>query len=98
MNTTPIDDGGSAFPHPELVQDIIGEDGHVKAHRVYHAMPGMSLRDYFAAALMPSIMLRRFQIIDENEEERGIGIETKELAEAAYIAADAMLKARKEKP
>ena len=59
---------------------------------------GMSLRDYFAAALMPSIMLRRFQIIDENEEERGIGIETKELAEAAYIAADAMLKARKEKP
>ena len=58
---------------------------------------GMSLRDYFAAALMPSIMLRRFQIIDENEEERGIGIETKELAEAAYIAADAMLKARKDK-
>jgi hypothetical protein len=87
MNATPIDDGGPAYP----VEFFVGE---CRAQN----SKGMSLRDYFAAALMPSIMLRRFQIIDENEEERGIGIETKELAEAAYIAADAMLAARKEKP
>ena len=72
-----INDGGSAFP--------MTTEWAIKENN------GMTLRDYFAAALMPSIMLRRFQIIDENEEERGIGIETKELAEAAYIAADAML-------
>jgi hypothetical protein len=91
MNATPIDDGGTAFPCTRQIRCA----GSVVDTQ---EMSGMTLRDYFAAALMPSIMLRRFQIIDENEEERGIGIETKELAEAAYIAADAMLKARKEKP
>lgn len=43
-----IDDGGPAFPHTELVQDICGPDGRVNGHRVYPAMPGMSLRVWLA--------------------------------------------------
>lgn len=45
-------DGGPAFPVPKAV----GEDGVVQAD----AHAGMSLRDYFAAKLLPSL-LRGFQ-------------------------------------
>ena len=49
--------------------------------------PGMTLRDYFAAKAMQGIMAGRFPIMLEPDAEHKV-------AEAAYIQADAMLKAR----
>ena len=47
---------------------------------------GMTLRDYFAAKAMQGIMAGRFPIMLEPDAEHKV-------AEAAYIQADAMLKA-----
>lgn len=48
---------------------------------------GMTLRDYFAAKAMQGIMAGRFPIMLEFDAEHKV-------AEAAYIQADAMIKAR----
>jgi len=48
---------------------------------------GMTLRDYFAAKAMQGIMAGRFPIMLEPDADHKV-------AEAAYIQADAMLKAR----
>jgi hypothetical protein len=67
-------DGGSAFPmgyHPE---------GNSADH------PGMTLRDYFAAAALQGILYQ------------GGGSTWDVDAKAAYSAADAMIKAREVKP
>ena len=63
-------DGGPAFP---MVTDFCPLKG-------IRSTEGMSLRDYFAGQLMPS-MLNTFDSFDE-------------AAEAAYEAADAMLAER----
>jgi hypothetical protein len=71
-----LNDGGPAFPFRE--QD--GEGG-------YERFPGMSLRDYFAAAAMQGTLAGPTG-----------GPNTYEgLADAAYSAADAMLAARERK-
>jgi len=44
----PIDDGGPAFPHGEIVEEMRDEKGKTTGHRVYDAQPGMSLRDWLA--------------------------------------------------
>jgi len=70
-----INDGGPAFPFRE--QD--GEGG-------YERFPGMSLRDYFAAAALTGILA------DPN----GSG-HLQEVSGFAYLVADAMLAARERK-
>jgi hypothetical protein len=85
MNT-PINDGGPAFPHPELVQDVIGSDGHVKEHRVFHAMPGMSLRDWFAGQALAGLLA----------DGKGKHTAEKWAPHIACRIADAMLEARKD--
>lgn len=67
-----IDWGGQAFPTEGGVDSGLYPD------------PGMSLRDYFAAAVVPSLM-----------NEIGYREPFIEVARNAYDLADAMLKARK---
>lgn len=71
-----INEGGPAFPFRE--QD--GEGG-------YQRFPGMSLRDYFAAAALQGML---------SDPDAG-KVDWKHLAEEAYEAADAMLAARERK-
>jgi hypothetical protein len=73
MENNKIDDGGSAFP-------LAGSSDYSYAPR-----DGMSLRDWFAAEIMPAIYTKYF----DQDSESGIAI-------AAYRMADAMLAARKE--
>jgi hypothetical protein len=68
-----INDGGPAFPFRE--QD--GEGG-------YERFPGMSLRDYFAAAALQGLLANASEVNDE-------------LAAEAFMAADAMLAALERK-
>lgn len=51
----PIDDGGPAFPHPEIVMGITDESGALNGHRVYPAYPGMSLRAWLAGQALASV-------------------------------------------
>ena len=74
-----INDGGPAFPHKRQIRcngEVIDSEME----------PGMSLRDYFAAAALQGL------IAD------GGGASWEADANAAYKAADAMLKAREVKP
>jgi len=73
-----IDEGGPAFPFRE--QD--GEGG-------YERFPGMSLRDYFAAAALQGLMASPREWVDEITGER--------IAAWAYEQADAMIAARERK-
>ena len=43
-----IDDGGSAFPHGEIVQDMRDENGRFVGSRVWEQSVGMTLREWFA--------------------------------------------------
>lgn len=70
------DNGGPAFPAPELGFKDFGDTG---------AYPGMTLRDYFAAKALPAEILRW-----KDGHPKGFS----GIAAGAYMAADAMLKAR----
>jgi hypothetical protein len=90
MNTTPIDDGGAAFPSEN---DADKEYNYCRA--------GMSLRDYFAAKALGNSAL--FSMSGRNEGENDEDwIEWEShcnlLAKNCYVLADAMIAARKEKP
>ena len=71
-----INDGGPAFPHLETTSR--GEP--------YHDHLGMTLRDYFAAAIMQGLMASQCEVTDDP------------YPIYAYKIADAMLKAREVKP
>mgnify|MGYP003348789876 FL=1 len=75
-------DGGPAFPRP-------GD---------FNPQIGMTLRDYFAAKAMQSI-LRHYDAVTSFEEDEVNDPEGMPslIAKDAYIMADAMLKAREEK-
>lgn len=76
-------DGGPAFPVPNYV-NAQGE--------TYESTPrGMSLRDWFAGQALAGILA------DPNCDPI-VGDSLKELAHGAYACADAMLKAREDKP
>ena len=75
MENNKIDDGGSAFP-------LAGSSDYS-----YEPQVGMSLRDWFAAEIMPAIYTKYF----DQDSESGIAI-------AAYRMADAMLAARQHHP
>jgi hypothetical protein len=83
--TTPQDDGGPAFPHS--AKPMTGEMTEW----------GMTLRDYFAAAALPSMMAswERWNSI-ENDRATSSQRLAKLVAVDCYEQADAMLAARKE--
>ena len=72
-----IEDGGPAFP--------TFEEANVKGQVVVSRQTGMTLRDYFAAKAMQSMM------IDLNYKTQSY---VDEVAKYAYVAADVMLKER----
>ena len=78
-------DGGPAFPQP-----VINETGRDR-YQTVGMIPGMSVRDHFAAAALPLV----FQILKEGQEaiEKGDGISL--FAKVAYALADAMLEQRR---
>lgn len=73
-----INDGGPAFPHKRQIRC----NGEVVDSEME---PGMTLRDYFAAAALQGLMAYYGGFCDQD-------------AKAAYAAADAMLKAKEAKP
>ncbi|VBB10660.1 hypothetical protein [Burkholderia stabilis] len=75
-----IKDGGPAFPSGEEVTEIRA-DG---TRYTYASAPGMSLRDYFAAKAMQGICAHPDTW----------GLSTPQIADRAYLIADAMLRAR----
>ena len=75
-----INDGGPAFP----------------VHRDYEAFnPGMSLRDYFAAKAMQSLLLSIERFPKYELEEVPLSTLHDTIAAWSYLMADAMLKVRK---
>ena len=82
--SAPINDGGSAFPSPPSQH----------SNGFYSTGDGMTLRDYFAAAALQGNLAG--QSIDVGYYE-GKDAWNK-AAKDAYAVADAMLKAREDKP
>lgn len=72
-----INNGGSAFPHDEVINNSL----------IYEGESGMTLRDYFAAKAMTSLVAQyvRGQLAYGNEIE---------MARRSYEIADAMIAAR----
>ena len=83
--------GGPAFPTPRLEMN---DEGVVTAFAVM--ADGMTLRDYFAAKAMQSI-LRGYDVVNSFEDEEVDDPEGMPnlIAQDAYVMADAMLEARK---
>ena len=73
MSDTPINNGGYAFPMPSGPQPRVDCSTHYNE--------GMTLRDYFAAAIMQGLMSSQCQVDDP-------------YPIYAYRIADAMIKAR----
>lgn len=73
-------DGGSAFPLPMGSETTVGTEG-------------MTLRDYFAAKAMQSMVSAPREMVDLIDL---LGAETAyaKVSETAYVIADAMLRAR----
>ena len=84
--------GGPAFPTPRFTMD--GE-GRVLGFSI--STDGMSLRDYFAAMAMQMEMQGTKKYYDEGECDVGAWADLfVNIADHAYLMADAMLKAREE--
>lgn len=81
-------EGGVAFPAVEYDQRVASDGGGPMIHRQH---PGMSLRDYFAAKAVIGITLS-----GPHTNERFISADEwpRQVAEAAYKVADAMLALR----
>lgn len=77
--STPIDDGGPAFPCPA---------GHIEC---FHPQ-GMSLRQYYAAAAVKGMLSGNPTIVATNFQEV-----VQLIAKGAFLMADAMIAAGKEK-
>lgn len=102
----PIDDGGPAFAAPEQIADTINRDlaaemafpGRRFESRQYWT--GMTLRDYFAAKALQGLIAEpphdRFTATVCEIGPKPTEDEPGNFAKAAYLLADAMLKARKE--
>jgi hypothetical protein len=80
------DDGGPAFPlHTPRTHEHASETGYLGTDFTM----GMTLRDYFAAKAMQSMLGMGYAEVTDMTG-------THRMSEAAYIIADAMLKAREE--
>ena len=84
--STPINDGGPAFPVPSVSWKEKGED------RVAIGTRGMTLRDYFAGQALTNIDVR-IPMSDDDDTPS-----PRAIANYMYVIADAMLAAREEKP
>lgn len=81
--SNPIDSGGTAFPRHQISETPHGP--------MFVMLDGMTLRDYFAAAALEGM--------SPPKEYRPAGPGIAQMAQRAYLYADAMLEARKgEKP
>lgn len=83
MNT--INDGGPAFPLQSIGPDFA--PGYA----------GMSLRDYFAAAALQGLVWSDIAMWPEGADVSDKPTDAVYMARTAYLIADAMLAARKEK-
>lgn len=81
-----MNDGGSAFP--QVKSEQVGSGGEY--HTEISSRGGMSLRDYFAAQVLPQVYATAEPDTFQHEHWRYY------LARDAYALADAMLAARKE--
>ncbi len=79
-----IDDGGPAFPHGEIVQDMLDEKGRFVGNRVGQPHSGMTLRDWFAG-----------QALAGNLAYPNVDLDPCQAARMSYKYADAMIAARK---
>jgi hypothetical protein len=86
------DDGGAAFPR-NSVPATVTYDGNRSHHTMFvPAQDGMTLRDYFAAAAIPSLLSNDIEAIARSaSKEETVG---EFLAKQAYKMADAMLAER----
>lgn len=88
--STPIDDGGPAYP----VECYYGTDGSpvdgIQTSNVTGWHRGLSLRDYFAAQAMQALIPA-----DDNGDQLDGTRGFRRVSEAAYACADAMIEARK---
>ena len=92
MTTSPIDDGGPAFPSQITAEDRNGTP-------IVTVFKGMTLRDYFAIGALTGLLADSENPPCQAKDEAGIEAErqkyAKDLAAGAYMYADAMLAARK---
>ena len=86
--STPINDGGSAFP-------VHANHAMFNGHVVAVHEQGMSLRDWFAGQALASMDTAR--LIAEAHEMEDVESFPSKSAQLAYVMADAMLKAREAK-
>jgi hypothetical protein len=89
IKTKPADDGGSAFPHGEIIAEQHDSAGNFSGNILHHESAGMSLRDWFAGMALSGIMSNSGSFASMSDSQ---------VAETSYSAADAMLAARKAKP
>lgn len=82
----PIDNGGPAFPRPASIDPTSGT--LPEGDRLVNDQAGLSLRDYFAAAALPTMCVGMYKLPYTAAE-----CEAK-AAVAAYAIADAMLAQR----
>lgn len=78
-------DGGPAFPTTATATTVSKREDGASVLTNYGSSPGMTLRDYFAAAALPEVDKRSHGTTDD-------------VARECYQLADAMLKAREVKP
>lgn len=98
MNTTPIDDGGPAFPH--ISETLDGRD-----RICFAAQPGMTLRDWFAGQALQGSLCNAsatsegvaMAVAERIAQGKSAATFVTTAAKAAYVYADAMLIARKRK-
>ena len=91
-----VPNGGPAFPRP------FSETGDAKQGAVFHSQAGMSLRDYFAAKAMQSLIAKsplKEQVVYEDGSVSGPSNEEMDIissgvCSSAYEYADAMLAER----
>ena len=84
--STPINDGGPAFPHAQRLWDNDAQSWAV------HSVGGMTLRDYFAGQALTNVDVR-IPMSDDDDTPS-----PRAIANYMYVIADAMLAAREAKP
>jgi hypothetical protein len=89
--STEIDDGGPAFPHGEIVQDMLDEKGRFVGNRVGQPHSGMTLRDWFAGMALSHIGNEYVACGDITPQAKD---HAQTLAAHAYNIADAMITGR----
>ena len=88
-----IDWGGSAFPHGEIVQDMLDEKGCFVGSRVWQPSAGITLRDWFATHAKEEDIEAHIGGTVHPQTGRLYGCRTREAAKYAY--ADEMIRTRK---